>query len=176
MRASMNDMDVANCPSCDQLLFKCTSGGLKVRCPCCAGKSFCWDCKRSWVGDNTCGNKGCSSGTGPITEIVSILKNCNSGSIGSVTVPKLRACPKCSMLIEHKAACKHMTCGRNGHAGPWVKKTGCKHQFCFICLKDWNGHSSSTCQPHPAQTIATLPSSAWDLHNQKKSIRVPDLC
>lgn len=110
-----------------------------MNCPCCAGKSFCWDCKRAWVGDNTCGNKGCSSGTGPITEIVSILKNCNSGRVGSINVPKLRACPKCSMLIEHKAACKHMTCGRNGHAGPWVKQTGCKHQFCFICLKDWNG-------------------------------------
>merc|ERR1712059_214631 len=166
LRASMNDMDVGNCPSCSQLLFKSTPCGLKVNCPCgCAGKPFCWDCKRDWTGDKTCGNACCSSGKGPIQDIVAILQSCPTTSLaGKASVPKLRACPKCSMLIEHKEACQHMTCGRNGHAGSWVKKTGCKHQFCFVCLGNWSGHRSGACVNHPPQNINTLPKSAWSLH------------
>eukprot|EP00743_Colponemidia_sp_Colp-15_P003738 GILK01004033.1.p1 GENE.GILK01004033.1~~GILK01004033.1.p1 ORF type:complete len:689 (+),score=140.78 GILK01004033.1:43-2067(+) len=39
-------------------------------------------------------------------------------------------CPKCKTAIEKNGGCNHMTC---------IK---CRHEFCWICNGDWNGHSS----------------------------------
>ena len=44
-----------------------------------------------------------------------------------------KACPKCKTDILKADGCNHMTCG--------VKS--CKHQWCWICLADWNGHGGS---------------------------------
>jgi hypothetical protein len=36
-----------------------------------------------------------------------------------------KRCPACRMFIEKTEGCNHMTCL-------------CGHQFCFICIADWN--------------------------------------
>lgn len=78
------------------------------------------------------------------------------------------------MLLEHRQACRHMTCGRNGHAGAWIADKGCKHQFCFICLGAWAGHRSSDCFVHPPQLITDLPKLSTTDFRAKKNERLPD--
>eukprot|EP00934_Nitzschia_sp_Nitz4_P007274 Nitzschia sp. Nitz4//scaffold247_size31676//22229//23767//NITZ4_007931-RA/size31676-processed-gene-0.20-mRNA-1//-1//CDS//3329543958//7264//frame0 len=36
-----------------------------------------------------------------------------------------KQCPKCSVMIELRSGCNHMTC------------LSCRHEFCFKCLKPW---------------------------------------
>lgn len=89
-------------------------------------------------------------------------------------VPNIRACPKCAMMLQHTTACKHMTCGRNGHSGLWIGDQGCKHQFCFICLQNWAGHNSSNCRVHPPQVMKDLPKSVRASTFAKECQRTPD--
>lgn len=119
----------------------------------------CWECQLPWRSnsDNECGNPGCGGTMARIKQackLVSAIKT--QTQIGSVTCPEVRACPRCATVIGHHSACKHMTCGRNGHSGQWIQKTGCSYQFCFICLQEWGNHNNSRCQVAPMQTMRDL--------------------
>eukprot|EP00466_Bigelowiella_natans_P008695 jgi/Bigna1/82873/fgenesh1_pg.98_\ len=45
---------------------------------------------------------------------------------------RAKPCPQCLRWIEKNQGCNHMTCRQN--AG------GCGHQFCWLCLGNWQGH------------------------------------
>jgi len=45
-----------------------------------------------------------------------------------------RPCPQCNAPIEKMEGCNHMTC---------TNRT-CRHEFCWICRKDWKLHNSET--------------------------------
>lgn len=46
---------------------------------------------------------------------------------------KTKKCPNCQTDIEKNAGCNHMSCKM------------CSHEFCWLCLKNWNGHVSTKC-------------------------------
>merc|ERR1711964_6235 len=119
----------------------------------------CWKCKMPWkgTGPNQCGNAGCGGPMARIKQSLQLLSSLKSKvTIDGKETHEFRGCPRCSTIIAHKQACKHMTCGRNGHAGAWMEKSGCSHQFCFICLKNWSGHSNSACKVAKKQTLKDL--------------------
>lgn len=45
-----------------------------------------------------------------------------------------RPCPKCKAPIEKNEGCNHMSCFN----------PQCKHEFCWICRKDWKLHNTAT--------------------------------
>jgi hypothetical protein len=120
----------------------------KVQCLMCKkkGKStiFCWVCLKPWKTpkDVLCGNIDCG-----IMSVNQLLKEAPTTTIWSTAnVPLYRACLKCQTPIEHKAACKHMTC-----TSPQCQATG-KCEFCFICLIPWvPKHLSEICKVAPRQ-------------------------
>lgn len=46
-------------------------------------------------------------------------------------VDHTKPCPKCQSPTEKNDGCAHMTCKK------------CQHQYCWICLGDWTGHTDN---------------------------------
>lgn len=56
----------------------------------------------------------------------------NESETANWILANTKSCPKCISRIEKNQGCNHMTCQR------------CKHEFCWICMGDWNDHGSNT--------------------------------
>jgi hypothetical protein len=115
-----------SCPTCNAIVCKPEDLNTnRVACVICSkkgiGSDFCWICMKSWKGGKgeMCGNEECGSKE----QFLQILAKCKTKTIGKIKdVPEFRACPKCSTIINHITACKHMQC------------KSCKAEFCFVCL------------------------------------------
>ena len=141
-----NDPNVSECPGCLSYCQRKNKADIRVRCRMCAkqGKSseFCWYCKQNWSSSDStkCGNLDCNA--------AGILEQINAApekEVIGVLCPSMRLCPDCGAPIEHKSACKQMTCKI------------CQCQFCFICLRQRRGGSwqcgsyNTKCIPAPRQ-------------------------
>lgn len=142
--------DISECPGCHSYCRHEDSTAICMKCIICSKKNksnykFCWLCHREWKSDNTysCGNPHCNN-----ADKLSLLKICGTIKVEFIdaVIFKLRACPKCGMLIEFKGGCKQMQC------------EVCKVEFCFVCLKtkshgSWPcGSFNNKCGVAPVQT------------------------
>ncbi|GAA0154329.1 ubiquitin-protein ligase [Lithospermum erythrorhizon] len=92
------------------------SGSYDVTCSC--SHSFCWNCIQELHRPVDCG-----------TVEKWNLKNSNESENTTWILAYTKNCPKCKRAIEKNQGCNHMTCGMP-----------CGHQFCWLCLRDWNNH------------------------------------
>lgn len=60
------------------------------------------------------------------------LKNNSESENVSWIKVNTKKCPGCNISIEKNDGCNHMTC------------KSCKHEFCWLCFKNWKNHSSCT--------------------------------
>eukprot|EP00667_Euglena_gracilis_P009265 EG_transcript_9408 len=89
-----------------------------------------------------------------VQRLLTLLQETKLGPIEGVQgdVPLTRACPRCGLVIEYVADCKHVPCPT------------CKHRYCFVCLRDPSQHSKAEwdaiaeCSVAPIQT--SIPSLA----------------
>ena len=135
------DNSIQHCPECMCYCERISERQNVVRCSQCTQKNgkpfdFCSLCSLPWTSGHQC----CK-----VNETLDILAKCEETTINGVKCPGIRLCPKCGVLIEHKEACKHMTC------------LMCKQEFCFVCLRlktsSWQcGSHNSPCEPAPRQT------------------------
>ena len=133
------------CPGCNTWCTPFNKGDIRLECPICSqskGKpyDFCWACLRKWRRSSSltrCGN-GCD---GKDPRLV-ILADAEKKLIDHIPgCPSIRACTKCGLLINLKEGCRHMIC------------TGCKNEFCFLCLKPWESHNHDQCRVAPVQLL-----------------------
>ncbi|KAL3870585.1 hypothetical protein ACJMK2_038635 [Sinanodonta woodiana] len=140
-------LGIQECPKCSSYCQRQDKKNPRVVCLICSkGQTiryeFCWYCRKVWStsGTKDCGNPSCD-GT---DSRLKVLQKARLKTINGVQCPAVRACPACGLLIEHKEACKHMTCI-------------CKQKFCFICLKQavngtfQCGTSNAKCEVAPTQ-------------------------
>lgn len=67
---------------------------------------------------------------------------CNSdGESAKWIFANTKKCPKCCTRIEKNQGCNHMTCRQ------------CKHEFCWICMGNWIGHS--TCNKFTSEAASS---------------------
>lgn len=148
----LSDSKISECPGCTSFCQRIDESNKCCLCRICSKKKgkhyhFCWDCRKEWKGspsNKPCGNDLCSQ-----EEILKALKDCPLKEIkylNGLKAPSMRACPTCGTLIEHAAACKHMTC------------KVCKVEFCFVCLRicskgsSFCGRYSTPCNVAERQT------------------------
>jgi hypothetical protein len=138
---------VQECPGCQTLCERVNPKDKRLICRICTKEKgrrfdFCWHCLHEWrdYGTTKCGNVQCSNEDHRLR----ILQEANEKYVVGVKTPSCRACPRCGMLIEHIAQCKHMLCL-------------CGVEFCFICLKTkgdggWQcGSFNTKCKPAARQ-------------------------
>ena len=142
-----NDPQISECPGCTSYCQRQDTSNVRVRCRICTkqkGKNFdfCWYCKQDWL---TSGTTDCSNPECKDAGILAQIKDAPEKEVVGVRCPSIRLCPNCGTPIEHKSACKQMTCKE------------CSCEFCFICLRpkrdsSWQcGNYNDKCAPAPRQ-------------------------
>ncbi|XP_059843116.1 uncharacterized protein DDB_G0292642-like [Hypanus sabinus] len=126
--AASSYCEYKQCPRCGSYVERKDEMNMSVTCSVCTANDgipfeFCWQCMKEWKGpaprSDKCDNEGC------INIQLETLKNCDTKMLPYSNIqncPKIRACPTCGLLIEHKDMCKYVVCIR------------CHVEFCFACL------------------------------------------
>uniref|UniRef100_A0A7S1VX50 RBR-type E3 ubiquitin transferase n=1 Tax=Ditylum brightwellii TaxID=49249 RepID=A0A7S1VX50_9STRA len=114
-------------PGCERVAVGCGAGGLFGATA--AGVAECDDC-------GTCFCLKCGEEPhAPVTcrDLVKWNEKCrNESETANWILANTKPCPKCSSRIEKNQGCNHMSCQQ------------CKHEFCWICMGDWNDHGANT--------------------------------
>lgn len=145
----LKNPDISECPGCQSLCERKDKNNNCVQCSICSKQSsyfFCWQCNRQWknsITDSKCGNPDCDR----TLEVLRRLAEAPVKTIIGISVPSMRACPRCFSLVEHcDDGCKQVTCKK------------CYTRFCFICLRmksqgSWScGGCFDKCVTAPRQT------------------------
>jgi ariadne-1 len=103
-------------PGCGNAVNTDAPVGQTVRCSC--GHSFCFRCGEEPHGPAYCEHVREWNKKAQDESETNNWINANT-----------QACPKCNTYTEKNGGCNHMTC-RN-----------CSHEYCWMCKKDWRGHS-----------------------------------
>ena len=127
------------CPSCKEHICKVGLKTNRVVCPSCKFGDFCYLCLKPWqggsMGQEYCGNEQCKFLEDFLTKAAwnktfRLYDRNDEFKLKVFMTPQFRACPCCSVIVEHGEACKHMVC------------SSCTTRFCWVCLNinkngDW---------------------------------------
>lgn len=114
-----NRTDVKWCPSpnCTNAVIYPKKRAKEISCLC--GYSWCFACGKETHRPLTC------------DLFAQWNQKLVSDNTDSWLLANTKKCPKCKNAIEKNLGCMHMTCK-------------CGHQFCWLCMGDWNMHGSQT--------------------------------
>ena len=102
-------------PNCELVSQGC--GETHIGCAC--GHQYCFHCAEE-------DHRPCNC-----TTLSKWIDKCNNDSeTANWMAVHTKPCPKCVSRIEKNQGCNHMTCRQ------------CRHEFCWICMGNWIGHSA----------------------------------
>ncbi|KFM80044.1 hypothetical protein X975_14917, partial [Stegodyphus mimosarum] len=105
-------------PNCNIIIYAKECQSKRVICKNCK-TSFCFKCGTDYHAPTDC------------ETIKKWLTKCADDSeTANYISAHTKDCPKCNICIEKNGGCNHMQC------------YGCKFDFCWMCLGDWNAHGS----------------------------------
>jgi len=94
-------------------------GAETVECEC--GHTFCFKCNAA------------SHAPAPCDLAKSWMERCGTDEATRMWLAaRTKPCPQCKVRTEKNRACNHMTCAK------------CRFEYCWLCLKPWSEHGSST--------------------------------
>ncbi|TNV79750.1 hypothetical protein FGO68_gene14832 [Halteria grandinella] len=141
-------LNYVQCPTCQALIPRPSDDPKLTRTHCdnCeeiegAIADFCHKCGQEWKYDEICLSDVCT-----FKKQNAILQECIEIEVDYVTVPTVRACPRCNTLYEHMEACRHMKCLT-------LKCKDEEFEYCHICLSDWSEHDHDRCAAAPRQFL-----------------------
>lgn len=119
-------------PNCNGYIFCDKTTNIDVNCINC-GNYFCFKCLKE-------PHQPCSC------TIISKWNKLNNSEENNSKwlIINTKQCPNCKKHIEKNQGCNHMTCNKN--------VGGCGYEFCWICLKKYQGHKE--CIEKTTATIA----------------------
>ncbi|CAF1120532.1 unnamed protein product [Adineta steineri] len=82
-----------------------------------------------------------------------LLSESKIGDNSSCYIAEGKNCPNCGEFVEKNGGCPHMTCK-------------CGNEYCWMCLKRWSTHNSSSCSNVPESTHELRSSTRNRLHNK----------
>lgn len=131
-----NDVKWCPSPGCDAAVRCESKSNKEIDCVC--GYTFCFKCTKE-------GHRPCQC------EMIKTWDKKNSSESENIKwiTANTKQCPNCKKFIEKNQGCNHMTCNK--------KAGGCGHEFCWICAKDWKGHTA--CNRFDAEELAKKESS-----------------
>ena len=115
------------CPAagCTKVVKVGSLGASEVACSC--GMLFCFKCSREAHFPLSCAQLAAWEEKGK-----------GDGETAKWIKVNTQKCPKCGWPIEKNGGCNHMTCRRRE----------CGHEFCWLCMGPWRGHT--TCGAYKA--------------------------
>lgn len=106
------------CPTCGAFLnLDLVDSSMSTDLICGCGTALCTACKTATHQGLTClENQAAKTGSDDLIMELASQQN-------------WKQCPSCSMMIELRSGCNHMTCAF------------CRHEFCYNCLRQWSTKS-----------------------------------
>lgn len=90
---------------------------------CTCGTKFCFKCSKESHAPVSC------------EALEAWLEKCsNESETANWLLANTKKCPKCAARIEKNQGCNHMKCTNKG----------CRYEFCWTCLGDWQEHGQTT--------------------------------
>eukprot|EP00526_Cylindrotheca_closterium_P005174 CAMPEP_0113643124 /NCGR_PEP_ID=MMETSP0017_2-20120614/22667_1 /TAXON_ID=2856 /ORGANISM="Cylindrotheca closterium" /LENGTH=639 /DNA_ID=CAMNT_0000554607 /DNA_START=658 /DNA_END=2574 /DNA_ORIENTATION=+ /assembly_acc=CAM_ASM_000147 len=151
-KEAKNKMYCPDCASFINLDLVDSTQNTELLCDC--GTLLCTECKTSAHQGITCmQNQGVQSGSDDMF-------------LGLSREQGWKQCPRCSILIELRSGCNHMTC------------SNCSHEFCYNCLQQWNSRtaqcSSGNCVLWEEDRLLEAAEDRVQQHEAARGIRLAE--
>uniref|UniRef100_A0A6B2L1I9 RBR-type E3 ubiquitin transferase n=1 Tax=Arcella intermedia TaxID=1963864 RepID=A0A6B2L1I9_9EUKA len=132
-------------PGCANYIQLRISSNEPIPVECTCSFRFCFQCNDYEIGDHAPAD----------CEMVSnwIKKAADESENVQWITANTKKCTRCQSHIEKNGGCMHMTCRK------------CGHEFCWLCRKDWKGHSACNKSENIKQEEENAKNAANQLEN-----------
>jgi hypothetical protein len=140
------------CPTCSRFInLDFVDSSESTELPCTCGALLCTSCKAAAHNGLSCReNQAATAGSDDL--LLEVARTAG-----------WKQCPACAIMIELEHGCNHMSCAN------------CNHEFCFRCLRPWQGKvcSSGRCEVLNEDMLLTAGEARVQAHEAAQRLEMP---